>query len=107
MNKGQTVIYGASDDLIEIEGAFSEELGGYDFDGYLACSDGTLLRVKYEGEWRFTRVRAGTIESKIIPSVGDDNSHEGEYSRLTSYSDIVVFDGKLTWVLQGKSLAKA
>lgn len=53
-------IYGASDDLIEIEGDVEEEFNWYptktDEDGFLAVSDGTLLRVRYDedGIWRFT-----------------------------------------------------
>jgi hypothetical protein len=106
IDKNKTIIYGASDDLIEIDGGLCEEIGSYDFDGYLACSDGTLLKMKYDGDWIIRAVRAGSLFDKITPSVGEEDNHAGEYSGVSSYSDIAVFKGKLTWVLQGKTLVK-
>jgi len=58
------IIYGASDDLIEIEGDITDEFNVYlngDETVLLAVSDGTLLRVKYDedGIWRLNRVVAG------------------------------------------------
>ena len=59
-------VYGASDDLIEIEGDISEEFNyPYNADDkgvLLAFSDGTLARIKYDsgGMWRITPHARGT-----------------------------------------------
>jgi len=81
-------IYGSSDDLIEIEGDVKEEFGHYwagnqegpDYHLYLAVSDGTLLRIRYDedGVWRFTLVSAGasTIsKDEGTPDSGTDRVH--------------------------------
>ena len=56
-------VYGASDDLIEIEGAIREEFSALDDEtpNLLAFSDGTLLEVNYTsmGIWRINVLSAG------------------------------------------------
>lgn len=88
-------IYGASDDLIEIEGDWNEEfslyIDGNDDDHFLACSDGTMIKITYEdgGKWRFQCLNKGSAFKEIF------NCQLGE---LEGYSDKVIFDGKLVWV---------
>ena len=52
---GTLKIYGASDDLVEIEGDFEEEIGAYDCgndgDEFLAVSDGTLLTLCFTSNY--------------------------------------------------------
>lgn len=103
-----TIIFGASDDLIEIEGHLREEFGGYISDDeklYIACSDGTLLSVSYDGEWKFHVDRQGALFEKIIPGVGEDGKHS-EYPEATSCSDIVVFKEGLTWIAKSETISK-
>jgi hypothetical protein len=90
----ELIIYGASDDLIEVEGSLREEFGTYlDLPSdsvYLAVSDGTLLRVRYDedGIWRFTPIVIGSAIVGIKMGV-DDRRH----------SDTVTMTGEnLTWV---------
>lgn len=75
-----TIITGASDDLIEISGELCEEFGACDcYDGRMAFSDGTLLKVEYDqdGIWRFKPIFKGSLyEKKIEGSVGDDTNDE-------------------------------
>jgi hypothetical protein len=87
-------IYGASDDLIEIDGDLREEFNYYstnwEQNGFLAISDGTLLRVRYDedGIWRFTPIVIGSAQIDIKQGV-DDREH----------SDRVTLRGEhLTWV---------
>ena len=87
-------LYGASDDLIEIEGSIYEEFNTCldlpEQSMYLAVSDGTLLRVRYDedGIWRFTPVVVGSCDVSIKHGVDDDK-----------HSDIVTMTGDdLTWV---------
>ena len=74
----ETVIYGASDDLLEISGKYSEEFG-VDFSekSFVAVSDGTLLEVEYDGEWKIRAKVKGTAFVRIEPSVGEDGEHKG------------------------------
>ena len=93
-------IYGASDDLIEIEGDISEEFGHYSDDEpfYLAFSDGTAFTINYgpEGIWRINRLTSGSAEY---------SKHEGTDSD-NDYSDIVTLKGDIKWAIGGKNFAK-
>ncbi len=100
----ETIIYGASDDCLEIRGELYEEFGAYECGEnekeYIACSDGTLLLVVYDGEWKFQTKRVGSLFEKIICSVGEDGEHEN-FGKInpTSYSDIVCFRKGLKWIM--------
>lgn len=90
----QTKIYGASDDLIELEGQISEEFnGGGDEGDILAFSDGTLLEVLYDkdGIWRIKQLAAGTcVFAHKAGSVKDDTPDEA------------VLTGDLKWVVKSE-----
>jgi hypothetical protein len=86
----ETTIYGASDDLIEVDGAISEEFlpdGGF---GMVACSNGVLLRVTYDldGVWRIVPL-AGADKVTITQAPADDEDN---------YSDRAVITERLSWV---------
>lgn len=102
----EIIIYGASDDLIEVEStSFSaEEFNIYldsPQDSYLlAVSDGTVLRVRYDedGVWRFVPVVVGlaNVDIKVCPA-----------DHLKDYSDRVTLTGDdLRWVVLGTGIAK-
>lgn len=85
-----TVIYGASDDLIEGEGELRGELNCYDTDGVLMIfSDGTVLKIEYgnSGVWKITLVKQGPLFIQIVTT--DDPDDE-------VYSDVAVFGHGLT-----------
>ena len=93
-----TIVYGASDDLIEIDGDISEEFSSYDEDGdgaLLAFSTGTVLRVKYDknGVWRITPVVGPPCTIVQAPEDDEDN-----------YSDRATIEGA-TWVVLGTAIA--
>lgn len=101
------VIYGASDDLIEIDSEHQHMLPSEEFnvlgmpgDSWtLGVSDGTLLRVVYDedGIWRFRPLVLGSDFVRIDPGL-DDRVH----------SDRVVLSGEnLTWVLFGPYTVKS
>ena len=97
-----TTIYGASDDLIEVDGDLYEEFS-YQDDGagdLLGFSDGTLLRIRHdeEGVWRITPIRIGTKLEGVEQAPADDDKN---------YSDRATFSDNLAWVLHGGSYAKA
>lgn len=93
-------VYGASDDLIEIEGDIREEFSFYSRDKesrLLAFSDGTLLRIIYDddGIWRISLIARGRSDfSKQEGSVPEDTN------------DIVTLAGEtISWVVLGEQSA--
>lgn len=99
----KTKLYGASDDLIEIEGAISDEIGCYN-DGPISfvASDGTKGKIKYDGDWRIDYV-GGEMVDKFIKSVGDEAEHtEPDAKGCSSYSDVLIFKPGLLWLKVGQ-----
>jgi len=93
-------VYGASDDLIEVEGQIDEEFNpAADEDGFLAFSDGTLLSIAYTdaGFWRIHVLKGGASHATKVE--GDDED--------TNYSDRLTLVGDIRWVLYGTQKAVA
>lgn len=90
----ETAIYGASDDLIEIEGVISEEFNHYDESpALLAFSDGTLLEIEYDddGIWRIRPLATGSCKFE----------HRGG-SAIYDRPDVAVLTGDLKWCVYAK-----
>jgi hypothetical protein len=98
---GTVVITGASDDLIEIEGELREEFSYHNEDDgdLLAFSDGTVLRIKFDGVWRITPVVRGPGSLLTIEQADEDD--EGTDTATLDLVD------ELKWVVQGLAIAKA
>lgn len=94
--KDEVMIYGASDDLIEIEGSLIEEFNYYgEGKTILAFSDGTVLSVLYDddGIWKIRRVAVGKAEYSNKEVVNPDSDE---------YSDKVTLKGgNIHWVVFG------
>lgn len=93
-------IYGASDDLIEIEGDIQEELIFFpdgDESRLLAFSDGTLLRVMYDkdGIWRLTRFAKGLAEFSKV-----EGDAEADTPDTVTLSGVMIW-----WVVMGDQSA--
>lgn len=93
-------VYGASDDLIEIEGGIREEFNPpyADDDGsLLGFSNGVLLRVVYDpdGFWRI-RALAGGDQVAITPGTDVEDDYSDRARILTP----------VTWVVHGTAWAK-
>lgn len=83
------VIYGASDDLIELEGNVTEEV--YVPSGevvYIAFSDSTLVRVHYgnDGLWTIRVVEVGLSCYELFTATEPASDQYSD--RLTLYGDI-------------------
>ncbi|WP_326564540.1 hypothetical protein [Micromonospora peucetia] len=95
-------IYGASDDLIEIDGDISEEFTLHndapEVGDLLAISDGTILRIAFtpHGIWRIMPLVRGPGLLTI------EQAAEGEES---NYSDRATLSGAV-WVVQGIAQAR-
>lgn len=90
-------IYGASDDLIELDGDIYEEFSHYSEDpALLAFSDGTILKVLHdqEGIWRITPIQSGS--ASLTHTFGQDDKQ---------HSDKVVLEGDVRWVVYGSEMA--
>jgi hypothetical protein len=100
-------IYGASDDLIEIDGDIREEFSHYPHnDGercFLFFSDGTVLSVQYDqdGVWRFATIKTGSAEMTKTDGVPDD----GEEPDGSEPTDRVTLVGDIVWVGIGSAIA--
>jgi hypothetical protein len=90
----EVAVYGASDDLVEIEGDLNEEFNlAYDSEAMLlAFGDGTVLYVRYDnnGVWRITQRESGTAAFEKAEAPPDDEDN---------YSDRVTLRGDLRWVV--------
>jgi hypothetical protein len=95
----KVTIYGASDDLIEVEGSIREEFNpSCDEPSYLGFSDGTVLEVQYgaSGFWRINRLFKGSADCQKEDATDED----------TDYSDKVTLTGDVDWVVFGSTWAK-
>lgn len=101
-------VYGASDDLVEVEGDIREEfyaLGEFDNGeakdgGYLAFSNGAVFRIEYtnQGVWRITPTVAYPAghDFRVIQTPADDEDN---------YSDILEMEDTIEWVVFGSTYA--
>jgi hypothetical protein len=92
-----TKVYGASDDLIEVEGDVTGEVGCYGTDDeenkpHLFFSDGTVLRVFYGKDeksiWAVELVERGSLFERIDLCTDED---------ANPYSDVAHFRDGLKW----------
>ena len=95
-------IYGASDDLIEVEGEIHEEFSPLaDEPSLLAFSDGTLLQIQYgagnKAFWRLQPLIYGAASYSKVEATDEDEN----------YSDIVTLEGEIKWVVCGYQWARA
>lgn len=97
-----TRIYGTSDDLIEIDGGYTGEVGGGEDKRLVIVSDGTLLEISYgkgeQGIWAITVLKKGTAYAGFEP--GDDEDAD-------IYSDIVTLRGDIKYVYVASEYEKA
>ena len=78
-----TILFGASDDLIEVEGSVDEEFNPHDEDegSLVVFSDGTVLRIVYSrgGVWRITPVVTGPAFERIEQADEDGDATDRAY----------------------------
>ena len=100
MSDTLTVVYGASDDLIEIEGHLAEEFAGGDEPQYVAFANGVVLKVTYddEGIWRVVP-RAGSHRVEIVFARGEEAG--ADEHGCPGYSDKAVILNAGSWVVVG------
>jgi len=91
-------ISGHSDDIVCVEGDLTEEFyPSEDQTFFVAVSDGTLLRVSYDGMWNI-RVLINGTDTTIV--------HEPATDEDTNYSDVVTLTSEwdVEWVVGGAGI---
>lgn len=93
-------IYGASDDLVEIEGDINEEWdmptwSDEDMRRHIGLSDGTLLSICRDGEgcWRINVLHRGKYTTKKTEATATDSD----------YTDRLEICGYIEWAVFGKA----
>ena len=89
-----TKIYGASDDLIEVEGCKEgDELGGGDAKKFLGFSNGTVLSIHYDdrGVWSINVVTEGEGKHEKLFGLPDDAAASQHHidEDAPKYSDVL------------------
>lgn len=101
MEKTHTLIYGASDDLIEIEGQIEGEYDNYTLAKRgipFECSDETKGVITYDGDWVIKVDNEGSLFQELRPNVGDSGKHKDLAFKCTSYSDVLILNEGILWV---------
>lgn len=107
----KTRIYGASDDLIEIEGGVNEEVGCHDHKKpiSISASDGTKATIYYDenGEWTIKVLKSGG-GYRVVGAVGDNSTHSAEGTEgCPPYSDVLILEADVEWIKVGRKTFKA
>lgn len=84
-------VYGASDDLVEVEGDPGEEFGCYNKTGYLVFSNGVVLSIAY-GDLGIWKINKMSDPLKVV------NLEICEDPDANPYSDIAYIDGDIKWM---------
>ncbi len=101
MEKTHTIIYGSSDDLVEIEGQIQAEYGNYTLASRgitFECSDETKGTITYDGDWLIKVEQQGSLFQELRPNVGDLGKHTDLAFKCTSYSDVLILKDGILWV---------
>mgnify|MGYP006303607767 CR=1 FL=1 len=104
------ILYGASDDLIEIDGDVRAEFysSWEDDKDYIAFSTGLLLSVEYneQGIWRIQKVSVPEeLDVKVYPA-NSERAKDVLDRRRNDYQDVAVTEGpKPEWVAKGEQFA--
>ena len=88
----ETIVYGASDDLIELGGNVYEEYNVYDTPVYLLFDNKIILKVTYETFWSIKQVAGSTenIFHTVARETVDPEAFGDDSDGCPSYSDKVV-----------------
>ncbi len=101
MGKTHTIIYGSSDDLVEIDGQIQAEYDNYTLAKRgipFECSDETKGTITYDGDWLIKVEKQGSLFQELRPNVGDNGKHTDLAFKCTSYSDVLILKDGILWV---------
>ena len=75
-------VSGWSDDLVEIDGDWQDEIGCYEQIATIGFDDGTEIEMRYEGPWKVKVIREGSADHRI-----EKLEENGDY-----YSDLFTIE---------------
>ena len=93
MQKNHTIIYGSSEDLVDINGQVDAEYKNYTLAKRgipFECSDETKGKITYNGNWKIEIEKEGSLFQELRPSVDDNGKHTDLAFKCTSYSDVLI-----------------
>ncbi len=86
------IVYGASDDLIELEGDIRDEFSALECWRYLHFSEGTIVKIGCDlmpGKcWHVEVVRKGAAEATVLEPKFDDGGHYTDRLQLDFPTDL-------------------
>lgn len=101
MEKTHTIIYGESDDVIEISGQVDAEYINYTLAKRgipFECSDETKGTITYDGDWKIIISNEGSLFQELRENVGDNGKHTDLAFKCTSYSDVLILKDGILWI---------
>lgn len=101
MEKTHTLIFGSSDDLVEVNGQVDAEYDNYTLAKRgipFECSDETKGTLAYDGDWKITIEKQGSLFQELRPNVGDNGKHTDLAFKCTPYSDVLILKDGIFWV---------
>jgi hypothetical protein len=108
MEKLHTVLYGSSDDTIEINGQVDAEYTNYTLSKRgipFECSDNTKGIITYDGDWKIELKEKGDLFQELRPNVGDSGTHTDLAFKCTAWSDVLILKDGILWVkINGKKV---
>ena len=93
MEKTHTIIYGSSDDVVEISGQIDAEYENYTLAKRgisFECSDETKGTFVYDGDWKITVENEGNLFQELRPNVGDNGKHKDLAFKCTPFSGVLI-----------------
>jgi hypothetical protein len=101
----KTIIYGASDDLVEIDGAIVDETDSFNSKSKITASDGTVAFIEYiDGGWKIDIKNRGKLCGMLINGLPDEDGNHTHADvvhvcrTVPIYSDALIFDSGLEWI---------
>ena len=108
MEKTHTLIYGESDDLVQVSGQVQAEYENWTLAQRgipFECSDGTKGKIMYDGDWNIYLEEKGSLFQELRPNVGDYGKHIDLAFKCTSFSDVLILKQGILWVkINGKKV---
>lgn len=90
-------VYGASDDLVEIEGHVTDELDGGDEPTYVRFTNGTYIAIRHgdEGIWRARVIDQGRGKVRKLYGIPEGDAEDGPTHQAHGDSDAPVYSDVL------------
>lgn len=101
-------IYGASDDLIEIEGDLDDEfMVDYDSSYFVSTSSGFVIRIDFEGDWKIMAMQTPVPDARNYNFYPAGTKEAVDIAHSDDTDVIELLGDPVTWVVGGTQYMKA